>query len=256
MRTMTERAPITSHLLELRKRLVIAVIGWLIAMVVCFYFAEDIYRFLSLPLADASSDNASRRLIYTSLTEPFQVYLKIAFYAGFMLAFPLIASQLYIFLAPGLYAHEKWVILPYLIAAPLLFFSGAALAYYFAMPLAWGFFLSFEAPAQQGALPLMLEAKISEYISLVIQFTVAFGLAFQLPILLTLLTRASLLSPERLTRNRKYAVLILLIVAAILTPPDVVSQVLLFTPLYLLYEASIVLCMRIAHTPTEMTPHA
>ncbi len=241
---------LTAHLLELRKRAIIAVVGWLAAVAVCFVFAENIYQFLSAPLAQASHEDA-RRMIYTSLTEPFLVYLKLAFYGGFVLGFPIIASQLYLFLAPGLYAHEKWVILPYLIAAPLLFFSGAALAYVFAMPLAWGFFLSFEAPGNAGALPLVLEAKISEYVSLVIQFTMAFGLAFQLPVALTLLTRAGLLSPEKLRRNRRYAVVILLVVAAILTPPDVLSQMLLFTPLYLLYEISIALCVRIARRQHE-----
>lgn len=241
---------LTDHLLELRGRAIKAVGAWLACVCVCFYFAENIYQFLSAPLAQVSHEEA-RRIIYTSLTEPFLVYLKLAFYGGFALAFPAIAGQLYYFLAPGLYVREKAVLIPYLVAAPALFFSGAALAYYFAMPLAWGFFLSFEAPGNTGGLPLVLEAKISEYISLVVQFIMAFGLAFQLPVALTLLTRAGLLSPDRLKRSRRYAVVILLVVAAILTPPDVLSQMLLFMPLYVLYEISIHLCVRIARRQHE-----
>lgn len=236
------RAPLMAHLIELRNRLMIAVAAWLLAMVVCFYFAEEIYQFLSAPLADSFADSDSRRLIYTSLTEPFLVYLKLAFYGGFVLGFPVIATQLYLFLAPGLYKAEKMVLLPYLVAAPTLFFSGASLAYLYAMPVAWEFFLSFEATSSDGTLPLMLEAKISEYISLVVQFIIAFGLAFQLPVVMTLLSRVGMVKTAWLKRTRRYAVVILLIAAAILTPPDILSQLLLFIPLYVLYEISIALC--------------
>ncbi len=236
------RAPLMAHLVELRNRLMIAVAAWVLAMVVCFYFAEEIYQFLSTPLASSFHDGSDRRMIYTSLTEPFQVYLKLAFYGGFVFAFPVIATQLYLFLAPGLYKAEKMVLLPYLVAAPTLFFLGATLAYVYAMPVAWEFFLSFEATSSDGTLPLMLEAKISEYISLVVQFIIAFGLAFQLPVVLTLLVRVGMVKTAWLKRTRRYAVVILLIAAAILTPPDILSQLLLFIPLYVLYEISIALC--------------
>ena len=255
--TPDTRAPLAVHLIELRNRMMIAAAAWLAAMVLCFGYAEDIYQFLSAPLADAFGQGDSRRLIYTSLTEPFLVYLKLAFYGGFVLSFPIIAAQLYLFLAPGLYKHEKKVLLPYLVAAPALFLSGAALAYFFAMPMAWEFFLSFEARSSDGSLPLMLEAKISEYIALVIQFTIAFGLAFQLPVLLTLLVRVGLIKTRQLASTRRYAVVILLVVAAILTPPDVLSQTLLFIPLYVLYEISIALCGMIEKKhEAQVEPHA
>lgn len=250
------RAPLIAHLVELRNRLVIAVTAWVVAMCVCFYYAEEIYQFLSVPLASSFTDGDSRRMIYTSLTEPFQVYLKLAFYGGFVFAFPVIAAQLYLFLAPGLYKTEKNVLVPYLIAAPSLFFAGATLAYTFAMPVAWEFFLSFEARSSDGALPLMLEAKISEYISLVVQFVIAFGLAFQLPVLLTLLARVGFVKTAWLKRTRRYAVVILLTVAAILTPPDVLSQLLLFIPLYVLYEISIALCAMIEKKHEKQVEHA
>ncbi|MFN7185377.1 MAG: twin-arginine translocase subunit TatC, partial [Alphaproteobacteria bacterium] len=208
------------------------------------------------PLALAFGEDDSRRLIYTSLTETFVTYIKIAMMGGFFIGFPVIAAQLYLFLAPGLYKREKSVILPYLITAPILFFAGAALAYYFVMPTAWGFFLSFEKPASEAVVPLMLEAKVSEYVALVMHITLAFGLAFQLPILLTLLVRFGMIRTTTLSRGRRYAVVILLILAAILTPPDLLSQLLLFIPLYALYECSIVICRRVEKRREVEIQHA
>src|SRR5687768_13578009 len=179
-------------------------------------------------------------MIYTGLTEAFFTYVKVAFWAGTFLSFPIIATQLWMFVAPGLYKHERNAFLPFLIATPILFFMGGALVYYLIFPLAWQFFLSFEqlAPGPEG-LPIQFEARVGEYLSLVMTLIFAFGIAFQLPILLVLLARVGIVSSEALAAKRKYALVIILIVAAVLTPPDVISQIGLAVPLYLLYEISV-----------------
>lgn len=250
------KAPLITHLIELRNRLMRAVAVWLLASILCYVFAEDVYRFLVQPLADAFAGE-NRRLIATSLTETFVTYIKLAVYGGFFLAFPYIAAEIYLFIAPGLYRREKGVILPYLIAAPALFFAGAALAYIYVMPKAWQFFISFESPDLAGGLPLVLEAKVSEYLSLVMQLVLAFGLSFQLPVVLTLLVRTGLLTTNQLTRARRYMIVILAAVAAVITPPDVLSQILLLIPLYALYEISILACRAIERRrETEENAHA
>lgn len=238
---MTAETPLMHHLMELRGRVMRSVLVWIAATCVCYFFAADIYQFFLQPLADAFGPETSRKLIATSLIETFMTYLKLALYGGFFIAFPYIATELYLFIAPGLFKHERRMIAPYLVAAPLLFFIGAAMAYYFVMPKAWAFFVSFELPQGEGALPLVIEAKVSEYLSLVMHIVLAFGLAFQLPVLLTLLIRVGLLRTETLARGRRYAVVILLTIAAFITPPDILSQVLLFIPLYALYELSILI---------------
>ena len=237
-------APLITHLLELRNRVMRAAIVWLAASALCYVFAEDIYRFLLHPLAEAFHGE-SRRLIATSLTETFVTYLTLAVYGGFFLAFPYIAAEIYLFIAPGLYKRERRVLLPYLIAAPLLFFMGASMAYFLVMPKAWQFFISFETPDLAGGLPLVVEAKVSEYLSLVMQIVLAFGLSFQLPVVLTLLVRVGLLSADQLAKSRRYMIVILAAVAAVITPPDVLSQILLLVPLYGLYEISIFACRAI-----------
>ena len=239
------RAPLLAHLIELKTRLTRVVIVWVLFSALGYLIVEPVYQFLVAPLADAFPDPASRRLIYTSLTETFTTYIKLSCFIGLMVAFPYIASQLYLFLAPGLYKREKKVLLPYLIGGPLLFFMGAALAYFFVMPMAWEFFASFETKPQPGGMAIMLEAKVSEYLSLVLHVIIAFGLAFQLPILLTLMVRVGLVKTTTLTRGRRYAVVILLTASAFLTPPDILSQILLFIPLYVLYELAIISCKRI-----------
>ena len=236
---MSTETPLIAHLIELRGRVMRAGAVWMVATGICYFFAADIYQFLLQPLAAAFGDNA-HKLIATNLTETFVTYIKLAVYGGFFVAFPYIASEVYLFVAPGLFKHERRVLAPYLVLAPILFFTGAALAYYFVMPKAWAFFLSFEIPRGEGAVPLVLEAKVSEYLGLVMHIVLAFGLAFQLPILLTLLIRVGLLQTATLARGRRYAVVILLTVAAFITPPDILSQILLFIPLYALYEISIV----------------
>lgn len=233
-----EKQPLLAHLLELRRRLIWALAAVVAGFGVCYGFAGSIYSFLVQPLADISG-TMPRRMIYTGLTEAFVTYLKIGLWGGCFLAFPVIAMQIWIFVAPGLYKAERRALLPFLMASPVLFLAGAAIAYYFVFPMAWHFFLSFEQAGGNGTLPIQLEARVSEYLSLSMTIIFAFGLAFQLPVVLVLLTRVGILSAARLVQFRRYAVVLIFVVAAIVTPPDVISQVSLAVPLMALYEASI-----------------
>ncbi len=233
--------PIVAHLVELRARLI-----WVIGMMVfgtaiCFVFVDDIYGFLVQPLADAMKENDTNRLIYTGLTEAFFTYMKVAFFSGIFLTFPMLLIQIWVFVAPGLYKNERRVFLPFLLATPVLFFLGGACVYYLVIPMAWPFFLSFQSSAGDMALPIQLEARVSEYLDLIMTLIFAFGICFQLPVFLTLLGRVGLISAEFLIRQRKYAVIIAFILAAFLTPPDMISQVMLALPLLGLYELSIIL---------------
>jgi sec-independent protein translocase protein TatC len=231
--------PLLEHLIELRNRLMYASAAMLLGFMVCYFFAEDIYAFLVQPLADIYEGQTGRRMIYTSLTEAFFTYLKVAFWAGAFLTFPFVATQLWLFIAPGLYRHEKGAFLPFLVATPVLFFMGGAMVYYFIFPLAWRFFLSFETTGGPGSLPIELEARVGEYLGLVMKLIFAFGLSFQLPVALTLMGRVGLVTSEGLARNRKFAVVGVFAVAAIITPPDIISQIGLGVPIVLLYEISI-----------------
>ncbi len=241
---LENKAPLIEHLKELRKRAFIVIGAWLAALIASWFFAEYIYQFLVTPLANIYAGDANRRLIFTGLTEVFFTYMKVAFFSSFILIFPVLAWHIYRFMAPGLYAREKLVFLPFLIVSPVLFLVGAALVYYFIFPLAWQFFLSFEiGGGDTGMLPIVLEARVSEYLSLVMQLIFAFGLAFQLPVVLALLARAGLIKTEQLRQKRRYAIVVIFIVAAILTPPDIISQIGLAIPLLLLYECSIFACL-------------
>ncbi len=235
-------SPLIEHVRELRRRLVIIFATLFVGFALSYGFAGHIYQFLLAPLAEIFEGQTGRRLIYTGLAEAFFVHLKVALFAGFILTFPIIAGQLYFFLAPGLYKKEKKVVLPFLIAAPILFLLGAAMVYYFIFPLAWQFFLGFEVPSGDGNLPIQLEARTSEYLSIVMKLIIAFGLAFQLPIILMLLARAGFVTTQALKQKWKYALVGVVVLAAILTPPDIISQIGLAIPLMFLYGCSILLC--------------
>ena len=229
-----------SHLVELRKRLIHSLIFLTILFVICYYFSEHIYGFLVDPYAQAvKNDDINRRLIFTALQETFLTYLKVSFFAAFFVSSPIILIQLWKFIAPGLYENEKKAILPYLIATPILFLFGGMLVYYLIMPLAIKFFLSFEASSINSALPIQLEAKVNEYLSLVMKLIFAFGLSFQLPVVLSLLARVGFVDSNFLKERRKYVVIIIFAAAAILTPPDPITQIGLAIPLLILYELSI-----------------
>ncbi len=250
-----EERPLIEHFTELRRCLMRALIAYALAVLLCYHYAADIYAFLVRPLAESFPDPTSRRMIYTSLIEAFFTYLKLAMFAGFILAFPVIATQVYLFLAPGLYKRERKLLIPYLIAAPALFLCGAALCYYGIFPVAWKFFLSFETPPMDNtsALSIQLDAKVSEYLGLVTHLLLAFGLSFQLPVIMALLTHFGLVHAAAFAQGRRYAVVIIVAVAAVITPPDIFSQVALSVPIYVLYELSIHCCRWIEHRQKNAT---
>ena len=228
------------HLTELRSRLVNSFIYLFIFFIICYFFAENIYRFLLEPYAQAViNDEVNRRLIFTALHETFITYLKVAFFTAMFVTSPIILTQIWKFIAPGLYKNEKKALLPYLVATPTLFLLGGMLVYYLVMPLAIKFFLTFETSAQISSLPIQLEPKVNEYLSLIMRLIFAFGISFQLPVLLSLLARVGFIDSEYLKKRRKYVVVIIFAVAAILTPPDPITQIGLGIPLLILYELSI-----------------
>jgi len=244
--------PLMDHLKELRQRVLWSVGAFVLCFAVCYYFAQQIYGFLAQPLADilaAQPGGSERRMIYTALYEAFFTYLKVAFFGAVFFSFPMWATQLWLFVAPGLYRSEKKAILPFLIASPFLFVLGAAMVYYFIFPLAWSFFISFETPPGSGGIPVQLEAKVGEYLSLVMHLILAFGIAFQLPVLLTLLCKVGILNVDSLRKGRRYAIVGMFVVAAVITPPDIISQIGLALPLILLYEISILAARWMAPKP-------
>ena len=232
------QAPLLDHLIELRARLVRCVLALVVAFAICLYFAEPILGFLIQPLKSAFPEGEGQ-LIFTKLYEVFFVELKVALFAGFCLSFPVIANQLWAFVAPGLYAREKRAFLPFILATPILFTAGAALAYYVVMPTAFEWFLGFEGTA--GGLEIQALPTANEYLGLVMQFILAFGMSFLLPVLLLLLHRAGIVTRAQLVGARRYVVVLVVILAAIVTPPDPGSQLLLAIPLLLLFEGSLIL---------------
>ena len=235
------QAPLLEHLIELRGRLMRAIAAFLLAFAVCFYFADDIFGILVRPLTEAFGEGQGR-LVYTKLYEAFFVEIKVSLFAAFCVSFPIIANQLWAFVAPGLYAKEKKAFLPFLLATPVLFTMGASLAYFVVMPTAFTWFLKFQGVAgglQTEALPAM-----GDYLDLVMRFILAFGISFLLPVLLMLLNRAGLVTRDQLAKARRYVIVAVFVLAALVTPPDVISQLLLAGPLLLLFEGSLIL-MRI-----------
>ena len=228
------QAPLLDHLIELRRRLLFCVVALVVCFGGAFYFSRPIFAFLVHPLVIAGQD----KVIFTQIFEAFFVQVKVAFFAAMMLSFPVIANQLWQFVAPGLYRQEKNALLPFLIATPVLFIAGAALAYYMAIPIALHFLLSYQGNLggiQQEALP-----SVGNYLSFVMQFLFAFGLAFLLPVLLMLLERAGIVTRKQLVGARRYAIVAAFAIAAVLTPPDIGSQLLLAVPLVILYEMALV----------------
>lgn len=236
-----DKTTVLAHIIELRSRLILCMAVLAVMTGVCYWYHELIFSVLIAPLADSMGHAGTQRLIYTSLTEAFTTTLKLSFLTALFLTLPIIIIQIWMFVAPGLYKRERAAFLPFLIATPVLFVVGAVLVYFFVMPAAWQFFLGFQTSAGQTVLPIQLEARIGDYLDLIIMLIFAFGLCFQLPVLLMLLARAGFVSATTLAAKRKYMLIGAFVVGAVLTPPDVISQTSLALPLYGLYEFSIFL---------------
>jgi sec-independent protein translocase protein TatC len=234
-----KKMPLLDHLIELRQRLIWSAAAILVCFLIAYYFSGHIFDFLVKPLQHVESASGPRRMIFTAPTEAFFTYVKVAFFTAIFVSFPVVAAQIWMFVAPGLYKHEKQAFLPFLAATPLLFLLGAGFLYYLILPFALKFFASFEVAPVQGQMAIELEAKMSEYLSLVMALILAFGISFQLPVLLTLLVKVGIASAEALAKYRRHAVVGIVAFAAVVTPPDVFSQLSLACPMYILYEVSI-----------------
>ncbi|MCB8836677.1 twin-arginine translocase subunit TatC [Aurantimonas sp. VKM B-3413] len=248
-------APLIEHLIELRTRLIWSIAGFFVAFLVCFFFAKPIFNILVIPYQTATHwagvDNRQVELIYTAPQEFFFTQVKIAAFGGFFLAFPLIATQIYKFVAPGLYKNERHAFLPFLVATPILFLIGALLVYFFFTPMVMWFFLSMEQSGTDGEVAIQLLPRVSEYLSLIMTLIFAFGMVFQLPVVTSLLVRVGIASADGLVAKRKYAIVLAFVAAAVLTPPDPMSQIGLALPTIILYEISIILARLIEKKRAE-----
>ncbi len=246
--------PLLDHLIELRRRLIWSAVAFLVCFMIAYYFSSAIYYFLAEPLAQVLREqgNPDPHLIYTQLYEAFFTKIKVAFFGGAFVSFPIVATQIWLFVAPGLYRSEKKALLPFLAATPILFLLGAALAYYFVFPFAWKFFASFQTATGGGGVPIELLPRVSEYLDLVMKLIFAFGITFQLPVALTLLAKVGIVSSAQLRKFRRYAYVGMFIIAAILAPPDVITQTGLALPLIALYEISILSARWVEPKPVEI----
>ena len=234
--------PVSDHLFELKIRSFACFITFILIFTISYFYSTQIYKILLQPLINVMGNEVERKLIYTDLTEAFFTYMKLSFYSALIISMPFFLLQIYMFIAPGLYKYEKKQLALLTVLTPILFYLGGLMVYFYIFPLAWKFFLSFETIGSGDvSIPIQLEARISEYLSIVIQLIFAFGVAFQTPVIIILLAKFGFITVETLKKKRRLAIVIIFAIAAVITPPDIVSQIALALPMIVLYEISIII---------------